>query len=334
VPASQHGYSYVHNNPVNLSDPSGEFVPLLPLIAGGFVIGAVTGVTWDVMVNQGKGGLDNLHNILNPHYYCDVNWGQAGFTAAGGSLIGVVAAPAMGMASAAATGAYNATPGAYAHWLYYSTYKYPWLGKAATTTATAVGLADTVSDNILRVRALLGDPYAQSVMAEAMLTWNPTLALRTSPHTSSGFTNAERDYIHRALRGDLDNLLGKVECHGAALCLNHPVGGINMIPTTDLRLVANKDFNLIGTLDTDVHRGLLQPGDLLTLHDTSRMGSIRPIGSVNSFPLHSSRVLDNSSNSAILFNKTNVGSQHPFTSVTLEELLTDWNPEYISVYRR
>jgi RHS repeat-associated protein len=27
VPASQHGYSYVHNNPVNLTDPSGEFVP-------------------------------------------------------------------------------------------------------------------------------------------------------------------------------------------------------------------------------------------------------------------------------------------------------------------
>jgi RHS repeat-associated protein len=25
--ASQHGYSYVHNNPVNLTDPSGEFVP-------------------------------------------------------------------------------------------------------------------------------------------------------------------------------------------------------------------------------------------------------------------------------------------------------------------
>jgi RHS repeat-associated protein len=92
VPASQHGYSYVHNNPVNLTDPSGEFVPLIPLIVGGFVIAAVTGVTWDVMVNQGKGGLDNLHNILNPHHYCDVNWGQAAFTGAVGGIIGTVVA--------------------------------------------------------------------------------------------------------------------------------------------------------------------------------------------------------------------------------------------------
>jgi RHS repeat-associated protein len=33
LPASQHGYSYVHNNPVNLIDPSGEFVPPA-LVAG------------------------------------------------------------------------------------------------------------------------------------------------------------------------------------------------------------------------------------------------------------------------------------------------------------
>jgi RHS repeat-associated protein len=38
VPASQHGYSYVHNNPVNLIDPSGEFVPPLLLVAGGAVV--------------------------------------------------------------------------------------------------------------------------------------------------------------------------------------------------------------------------------------------------------------------------------------------------------
>ena len=29
LPASQHGYSYVHNNPVNLTDPSGEAPPLV-----------------------------------------------------------------------------------------------------------------------------------------------------------------------------------------------------------------------------------------------------------------------------------------------------------------
>jgi RHS repeat-associated protein len=214
VPASQHGYSYVHNNPVNLTDPSGEFVPLLPLIVGGFVIGVVTGVTWDVMVNQGKGGLDNLHNILNPHYYCDVNWGQTAFTGAGGGLIGVVAAPAMGMASAAATGAYNAVPGAYAHWLHYSAYKYPWLGKFATTATTAVGLADTVSDNILRVRALLGDPYAQSVMAEAMVTWNPGLAFR-------GLSDNDRvDYFRRQLANPGDY----VEAPSGTMSFNTLVG--------------------------------------------------------------------------------------------------------------
>jgi RHS repeat-associated protein len=38
LPASQHGYSYVHNNPVNLTDPSGEFVPPVLLVAGGAVV--------------------------------------------------------------------------------------------------------------------------------------------------------------------------------------------------------------------------------------------------------------------------------------------------------
>jgi hypothetical protein len=48
--ASQHGYSYVHNNPVNLTDPSGEFVPAalvaaaaacpLCVLGGAVVVGA------------------------------------------------------------------------------------------------------------------------------------------------------------------------------------------------------------------------------------------------------------------------------------------------------
>ena len=36
LPASQHGYSYVHNNPVNLTDPSGEAPPLV--VAAGAVV--------------------------------------------------------------------------------------------------------------------------------------------------------------------------------------------------------------------------------------------------------------------------------------------------------
>lgn len=57
---SQNGYAYVHDNPVNLTDPSGEVVPLVVvggLIVSGIVIGTVTGITWDVRVEQGKGGV-------------------------------------------------------------------------------------------------------------------------------------------------------------------------------------------------------------------------------------------------------------------------------------
>jgi RHS repeat-associated protein len=57
---SQNGYVYVYANPVNLTDPSGKLIPLL--IAGGIAIGVVTGITWDVMVEQGKGGMENILN--------------------------------------------------------------------------------------------------------------------------------------------------------------------------------------------------------------------------------------------------------------------------------
>jgi RHS repeat-associated protein len=61
VPASQHGYSYVHNNPVNLTDPSGEFVPPA-LVAGAAACAAnplcllggvvVVGAAWIVVGPQ------------------------------------------------------------------------------------------------------------------------------------------------------------------------------------------------------------------------------------------------------------------------------------------
>ena len=40
VPQSQHPYVYCHNNPVNLTDPSGEFafIPLLLVAAAGFTM--------------------------------------------------------------------------------------------------------------------------------------------------------------------------------------------------------------------------------------------------------------------------------------------------------
>jgi RHS repeat-associated protein len=52
-PMSLNGYSYVHGNPVNWTDPSGE---ILPILIGGILIGAVTGWAWNVFVEQGYGG--------------------------------------------------------------------------------------------------------------------------------------------------------------------------------------------------------------------------------------------------------------------------------------
>jgi RHS repeat-associated protein len=89
---SQNGYAYVHANPVNLTDPSGKIVPL---IIGGLIIGAVTGVTWDVMVEQGKGGVENILNgvFFDDCHWADVNWGRAWFKGGLGGVIGSVSAP-------------------------------------------------------------------------------------------------------------------------------------------------------------------------------------------------------------------------------------------------
>jgi RHS repeat-associated protein len=90
---SQNGYVYVHANPVNLTDPSGKLIPLL--IAGGIAIGVVTGITWDVMVEQGKGGMENILNgvFFDDCHWEDVNWGRAWFKGGLGGVIGSVSAP-------------------------------------------------------------------------------------------------------------------------------------------------------------------------------------------------------------------------------------------------
>ncbi|MCA9923643.1 MAG: VCBS repeat-containing protein [Anaerolineales bacterium] len=101
VPASQNGYSYAHNNPVNYTDPTGEFIPFIPLIVGGVIIGVITGVTWDVMINQGasSGGFDQIFNgQLLENLRCKVNWQQTQFYGQMGGAIGAVAAPAIELA--------------------------------------------------------------------------------------------------------------------------------------------------------------------------------------------------------------------------------------------
>ncbi|GAB5426430.1 MAG: hypothetical protein Crog4KO_35770 [Crocinitomicaceae bacterium] len=56
-PMSMNGYAYVHGNPINLTDPSGEFAGILAMIAAiAFAGGGINGA-WEFSVNQGFGGV-------------------------------------------------------------------------------------------------------------------------------------------------------------------------------------------------------------------------------------------------------------------------------------
>lgn len=65
---SRNGYSYVHGNPVNLTDPSGMFVPIL---FGASVIAGVAIGAWDMFVTQGYGrGGHNAGCLVNTDLVC------------------------------------------------------------------------------------------------------------------------------------------------------------------------------------------------------------------------------------------------------------------------
>ncbi len=87
MPASMNGYGYVHGNPVNWTDPSGQFV-FLPVLFGAVAIGGVTAAAWNIFVEQGIG----LGGSNQFQFGC-IDWkqalGRAGFGAEIGLNIGV-----------------------------------------------------------------------------------------------------------------------------------------------------------------------------------------------------------------------------------------------------
>jgi len=83
LPQTQHPYVYVGNNPVNLTDPGGKFVP--PIIAAvvlGGVIGAVGGGVGYVLAHPGGRPEDYLRS--------GVFWRSVGIGAASGAVAGAV----------------------------------------------------------------------------------------------------------------------------------------------------------------------------------------------------------------------------------------------------
>jgi RHS repeat-associated protein len=89
LPQTQHAYVYVGNNPVNLTDPSGEFAPIVVAGGVGGVIGAVGGGIGYVLAHPGG----------RPEDYARSGgfWRSVGVGAASGAVAGAVgwAVPSM-----------------------------------------------------------------------------------------------------------------------------------------------------------------------------------------------------------------------------------------------
>jgi len=83
VPATLNPYVYALNNPVMYTDPSGEVIPLLALLALGLAGGALGGV--------GYYGIETVANA-NPCTGPEWNWNQAAFWGTIGAPIGAAVA--------------------------------------------------------------------------------------------------------------------------------------------------------------------------------------------------------------------------------------------------
>jgi hypothetical protein len=152
-----------------------------------------------------------------------------------------------------------------------------------------------------------------------------------------GFTDEELIYVDRALKGDFDDLLDNIECHGASLCRSRTVGGFYMMPVLDERtgkyvLEADPKFEFKGFLGKDIQPGNLKSGDLLTYHDSNLTGVFgNRAGPINVPPAHSNRFLGISDEGLIFFDKANLS--YPFTTTTLDRILGLWRPEFTAIYR-
>jgi RHS repeat-associated protein len=93
---SRNGYSYVHGNPTNWTDPSGKLIGAL--LIGGAILGGVISGAWNLFVEQGFGlnghnaqgyGLENLGDWLRHIGEC-ADWGEVIKKTVGGAVGGLV----------------------------------------------------------------------------------------------------------------------------------------------------------------------------------------------------------------------------------------------------
>jgi RHS repeat-associated protein len=123
VPQTQHPYTYVGNNPANLTDPSGEIAPILVAMgigaAVGSGIGAVAGGASYVLAHPGGNAYDYIHN---PEFRRAVGIGAAtGFVGgAVGGGVGWLVPAGTGIGAVFASGAFGGSVSGIAEQLVYN----------------------------------------------------------------------------------------------------------------------------------------------------------------------------------------------------------------------